>query len=126
MEVLYRYDSRVISSSNELFADYKVFIREFSILNKTPKGVNIMVNGVRKWVSLTAKKRFAYPTKKEALQSFVARKKMQIKILEVQLTSAKICLRQAKEIQDIEANKEMYGGKNKGIEYTYSTKIDEA
>ena len=52
-----------------------------------------------KWVSNRGKKRFAYPTKEEALQSFIARKSRQAMLLEKQLRGAKEALSIAKEIE---------------------------
>jgi len=46
----------------------------------------------RKWVSKTAKKRFAYPTKNEAMVNFKARKKRQIQLLTNQLNNVKRAL----------------------------------
>ncbi len=41
-----------------------------------------------KFISKTGKKRFAYPTKEEALVSYKARKRAQIKILKNQISNA--------------------------------------
>ncbi len=41
------------------------------------------------WVSKTSRKRFAYPTQMEAIESFIARKQRQIKILTKQCIKAK-------------------------------------
>lgn len=46
----------------------------------------------KKWISKTARKRFAYPTKEEALVNFKARKQRQIGIVEDQLERAKEAL----------------------------------
>lgn len=48
-----------------------------------------------RWVAKHGKKRYAYPTKKEALWSFFARKKQQVRILKNQLRTAEIALRNA-------------------------------
>ena len=70
----------------------------WELLKETPKGYWIRPEGEygrysgaakKKWVSKTARNRFAYPTEKEAVMNFFYRKKRQIKILEVQLDSAK-------------------------------------
>jgi hypothetical protein len=47
------------------------------------------------WVSKTARKRFAYPDRNQALESFVARKKRQIKILKTNLEFAEVALEKA-------------------------------
>jgi len=76
----------------------RIFFTEFDLLNETPKGYWIYKNFTddKRWVSKTAKKRFAYPTMEEALSSFIARKTRQIQILEGQLTNAKSALMQGK------------------------------
>ena len=55
----------------------------------------------KKWVSKTTRKRFAYPTKKEALVSFRARKRNQVKHLNNQLTTAKAALHKAEKQGEI-------------------------
>lgn len=59
---------------------------EFPILKTTPKGVWINNYGPKRWVRLDAHKRFACPTKEEAMESFKARKKRQRSILKAQLS----------------------------------------
>jgi hypothetical protein len=48
-----------------------------------------------RWVAKSGKKRYAYPTKKEALTSLFKRKKQQVRILKKQLRTAEIALRNA-------------------------------
>ena len=45
-----------------------------------------------------SKKRFAYLTKQEALNNFIKRKEIQIKILEINLDDAKQALKSAKNL----------------------------
>jgi hypothetical protein len=49
-----------------------------------------------KWVSKTGKKRYAYPTKKEALESRIAINKRRIKFLKIDLEITKQVLFEAK------------------------------
>lgn len=53
--------------------------------------------GKPKWVSKTARKRYAYPTREEALTSFIARKRRQIEIMETELEGARLALAMAEE-----------------------------
>jgi hypothetical protein len=46
----------------------------------------------KKWVSKTARKRFAYPDRESAMDNFRARKRRQIDILEYRLNRAKMAL----------------------------------
>ena len=59
-----------------------------------------------RWVTKSGKKRYAYPTKKEALTSFSRRKKQQVRILKNQLLNAESGLRNAeKMLKDLELEK---------------------
>ena len=76
----------------------RVIELKFTLDKETPCGYWIFRNGSsllknnRKWVSKTSKNRYAYPTRKEALENFVARKNRQIEILSYQLEVAKDAL----------------------------------
>ena len=89
-----------------------LFINDYELLRETPKGYWIIdtiwehhesVEIYKKWVSKTARKRFAYPTKKEALENFKARKQRQIHILTYQLSDAKkaLMLAEAKDSTEV-------------------------
>ena len=65
---------------------------KFGVLKETPKGVWIIcwtAKGSKKFILNGAKKRFAYPTKTEAKENFIARKKRYISILTAYLYDAK-------------------------------------
>jgi hypothetical protein len=85
----------------------KIDLLEFKSIKETPKGWWIVSNYAypnwldgnlveeiddKRWVSATAMKRFAYPTKKEALYSYKMRKKSQIRILKARLLNAETLL----------------------------------
>jgi len=65
---------------------------QYNLISETPKGYWIENGYKKRWVSKTATKRFAYPTKEEAMQSFIARKKSQINILRAQMNEAEVLL----------------------------------
>lgn len=107
----YRYEIRTyvpISDDyrvSSLFSDTKLVLMEFNLHKETPKGYWIgygnLTEGYRSsstWVSKTSKKRYAYPTKEEALNNFVKRMMRRKQILERQLDSCIIGLNQANEI----------------------------
>lgn len=73
----YRYDSH----------NQDIVLNEYQLIKETPKGywINVYYNEFNKWVSKTSIKRYAYPTKKEALNSFIQRKIRQQGILKNQL-----------------------------------------
>ena len=79
-EFLYRYveDSLESLTIREL---------EFKVVKRTPQGVWILASWPdgKKWVSLSGRKRFAYPDKKEALNSFRIRKVWQKRRCEMSL-----------------------------------------
>lgn len=105
----FRYDTVEYAVLN-LDGDYitpsipnpKLILKKFNLWKETPKGYwigyglpNTLNNGGR-WVSKTAKKRYAYPTKKEALINFIKRNERRVKILKRQVWSCEISLNDAK------------------------------
>lgn len=89
MTKLYRYEGY---SQGGIVEVYHVSCVTYNIIRTTPKGWWIQGDT---WVSNSAKKRYAYPSKEEALASFKKRKERQIKILEAQIKMAKGCLQTA-------------------------------
>lgn len=110
-EYLYRYDESTISRGLDQWEDplpgyvLKLHLEQFEILKRTPKGAWIRrykfklfgSSKNKRFVLLTARKKFACPTKDEALESFKARKRRQIEILEHRLKKAKLALELAEE-----------------------------
>lgn len=86
MEIYYRYWDQL--TTNGIY----VYRTEYIVEKHTSKGVWINDFGHRRFVLNSARKRFAHPTKEEALESFRARKKRQIKILTRQLERARAAL----------------------------------
>ena len=75
----------------------RVHLNEFNLVKETPKGYWIKHDwdwddSDKRWVSKDGKNRYAYPTKKEAMVNFLARKKRQIEILEYKLNDARMAL----------------------------------
>ena len=78
-KLLYRYEIYSYTDGKS-----SVNISEFKVDRETDK--SYIVDEMRSWgkspvISKTARKRFAYPTKEEALESLKQRKKSQLKIL---------------------------------------------
>ena len=70
------YDEEVIGTSTAA-----VHLEKFEVIKHTPKGVWINMGlGDKKFVLKCARKRFACPTIEEAKESFLARKKRQLRI----------------------------------------------
>ena len=96
-------------------------VKEYKLVRETPKGYWIIddlwdydeesVETYKKWVSKTARKRWAYPTKEEALVSFKARKRRQIRILTYQLSEAKTALKLAEgeDFSTVKSTFELHG-----------------
>ncbi len=98
-EYLYRYNDVMHAPSVDEYDNpigsgrLVVELSKYRIVRKTPKGCWIYWSGLReKFVLLTGRKRFACETQDEAMDSFVARKSRQIKILKAQLERAELAL----------------------------------
>lgn len=65
---------------------------ELEVLKETPKGAWLKVNGRPRWTAKGATRRFACPTMKEAVESFVARKIKQRRILMRRVTEIDVML----------------------------------
>ena len=107
----YRYEAvqyAVIGDDGEYTDSHlpnpKLELRTYDLLRETSKGYWIGYGSLgysryswKKWVSKTCKKRFAYPSKEEALINFIKRTERRIGILDSQLMACKISLILAKE-----------------------------
>lgn len=76
--ILYRYEHYTYRVdfdflSNEPVAKVDINLHEFTVTRETPCGYWIEPYGVRKWISKTSTKRYAYPTLELAATSFYAR-----------------------------------------------------
>lgn len=96
-EMLYRYHNYRVSSGinewGESVGSYcKVGLSEYPIIKRTKYGAWIGANLEKRFVRLNAHKKFACIGKIEALQSFIARKKRQTRILKAQLKDAEEAL----------------------------------
>lgn len=92
----YRYTFIVIGIEVQ---DIRLLLNEFTLLRETPKGYWISRNGLeynRRWIPKESKKRFAYPTKEEAMINFMKRTERHIDLLRWRLKYAKDALNLAK------------------------------
>jgi hypothetical protein len=87
----YRYEASYRTEHPELF------LRTYPLLRPTPKGYWISVEGVPRWVSSDTRKRFAYPTKREALIAFIKRTERRVKIIKGTLLLCSVTLQRAEE-----------------------------
>ena len=94
MKILYKVTNQCIHPT--LMGLDKIMYLEFNIIRKTLHGVWIKDWTRTRWVSNSAKKRFAYPTKTEALFAFSKKKECEIKILKSRLIRVKEFLEIAK------------------------------
>ena len=110
----YRYEWREYASldydgeyCSPKFPNPSLTYSTFNLVKETPKGYWISygwyksskLRGRAKWVSKTARKRFAYPSKEEALNNFIKRQERRIRILDHQLNCCKIAVQKAKMLQ---------------------------
>jgi hypothetical protein len=100
-DCLYRYEDYKESCGydDEWGCGYSIKVRlvRLYITKRTKKGV--WIEG-RRFVLLSGRKRYAFPTQQEALDSFIARKKRQILLLTNQLRDAEIALSMAVYIEE--------------------------
>ncbi len=76
-------------------------LRRFYAVRETPCGYWIrMMNGRERWVSKTSRKRYAYPSLKEAAQSYLQRKRHQVGWCKFYLKKAKHFLTHAERLED--------------------------
>jgi len=96
-EVMYRMDDvchsfgGIDEFNNLISRTYPIVensFTEFKILRRTKCGIWIDNHGTERFVLLDARKKFACLTRKDAVISFIARKRKQIKILKAQLYRA--------------------------------------
>lgn len=87
MDQLYRCTALACEGGRAIVA-----IHSYDISRRTPCGFWIKLLSREIWVKASGKKRFAHPTKEEAIESFKARKHRQIKILQAQMEHAWACL----------------------------------
>jgi hypothetical protein len=83
-----------------------LYFREYKVIRSTPTGhwIKVSYGDVKwygsgeKWTSFVSARRWAYDTKEAALQSFLARKNRQIKIVSYSLQLAQSSKRKALEM----------------------------
>lgn len=97
----YRYDIDYFKDTPQ------VQLLEYVLESETPKGywIRPLLGGMyfstwRKWISKTSRKRFAYPTKEEALNSFIIRKEKQVRYCKNDLYYAEETLKIAKKLKE--------------------------
>jgi hypothetical protein len=91
----YRYEERRWSQGEGFRPRLEVALVEFDVVKRTPRGVWVVYRGMtigRRFVLDGARRRYACPTKEEAMESFVARKRKQAKIYETRLGDTRAVL----------------------------------
>lgn len=96
---LWRADVTSLMFEGECIPRVYIDFTMWHVEKRTPKGVWIHYGLDKKFVLLYGRKRFAYPTKEEALESLIARKKRQIRIINYQKEVATIALEKADELR---------------------------
>lgn len=96
---LYRYERGSIENMGKIHHSAKVFLVEIQVIGETEK--SYLLNeyaGHKKHISKTAKKRYAYPTKEEAMDNFIRRTQRCIFLLKTRLSRSENYLYAAKEM----------------------------
>lgn len=111
-EYLYRFENHNVSNGYDEYDNpypghtVALYCSKYEILKHTPKGEWIVlywdgyifdgtIVPVKRFVLRNAHKRFACPTKEEALDSFISRKKRQIRILTGKIEDAEMAIQKA-------------------------------
>lgn len=104
-DFFYRYVDELIG--DEYSSSPRMRLLEFRVQKYTPKGAWLHSPWWKpKFVLVSGRKRFAHPTKEEALQSFIARKRRQISIYAARHDTAKEVLDQAIALVGTDLNKD--------------------
>lgn len=100
-EVLYRYEDVQYAALADEFGESRgvgyldIQLHEFRVVKRTPKGVWVQYSyggSYKRFVLMSGRKRFAWPSIEEAAASFRARKRRQVSILRAQLGRAERAL----------------------------------
>lgn len=92
--VLYRY-------TRYWYDEYRVklYLETYEVVRETPKGYWFKIDGRHnRWTSNESLRRYAYPTKKQALTSFIARQCKSININQRNIRASKAALEEAANI----------------------------
>ena len=90
----------------------RIQLYEFDLLRETPKGYWIIPKYTlfdveeeedKIWVSKTARKRYAYPTKEEALEGFYHRKRRYAEILRSRLSATEYVLDMIEDMRGVKS-----------------------
>jgi hypothetical protein len=85
----YRLENFQVSTGEDSPSETHVVLRKLIVVRRTPKGVRLVGGQYGhdnpRFVCLTSRKRFACPTVEEAVESFLARKSGQARVLSAQL-----------------------------------------
>ena len=100
-EVFYRYDAYPVSTGVDEFDNplpglrVEVYLHRYPVIKYTPKGVWVNVYGRKRFVLLSARKKFACKDLDEALESFLARKRRYLSILSSKTQATQMMMRMA-------------------------------
>lgn len=118
-EVWYRYDDVQYAASDyddgyrHGPGETRVELSEYGVVRHTPKGVWVCagpswssqaidsMHGYERFVLISARKRLCYATKEEAMTSFIARKKAQIRIYKAKIARAERALAAAARMDEV-------------------------
>lgn len=109
--VFYRYELQTTIGFEDFFSTSILVLHEYSLVKETEKGYWIcygsprFLHSTRKWIPKISKKRFAYPTKEEALNNYIVRTTKRIGYLESNLNRARLGLSYSKKEKQILINK---------------------
>lgn len=104
----YRYEAETQTSGFGGFVTVRLVLHTYNLHKETPKGYWIghgyytpqYLRSSSRWVSKDGRKRYAYPTKEEALTNYIKRSEKRVKILKGQLSRTEAGLEEAKKLEN--------------------------
>ena len=99
-QIFYRY--RYYSQDDGILMDTHIVLDEYILKRETPAGYWIgwkYTDKPYKWIPKVSKKRFAYPTKEEALTNLIKRTQFRKRILNAQLRTCELVIEKANKIK---------------------------
>ena len=78
----------------------RIYFTFYSVLRHTPCGVWVRYDGDKRWVQDGTKRQLCHPTKREAVEAFMHRKRRQAEILEGRAAGARRAMKLAQDTLD--------------------------
>jgi hypothetical protein len=94
-EYWYRYNDYYYSNGEFSPTEVCISLEKYKVVKRTPTGVQLDLHGKLKFVQEDTRKAFARPDKDRAFTDFKARKRMQLKHLQIQASKVELAIARA-------------------------------